>query len=578
MVTQCSVLRSLTILLTAAGIGIAIISPAQIATQNLFRRAQFIEYLRLINQNAYQIQQVGPGQMTIKDNRTAGQLVEFQIKCKVGPEVHKIWLNAEVQFAFSKWSEAAAIFGGLIKTDSSFCDAYFRLAQCHVARNDLRAGYEILLLAKKRFPDNPLLNLGFGQLYLLLSIPRTALYYFEKQIILHPEDPEGFLGASWAAHELNDDGKALLYLKKGRDLLTNQVIAATGRLTPVSTVTYTSRNPLGATIDYLYIFESLLYNNLNQNEKSRDAVRNLTSEDQREIASFRDYCVGMYYYNKGEKFYSQAKRNIRRAVATDLYVDPAILRELGIRADPTDFKAMVLRENYSKVSTRMRSISTPLMKKADTLFQNRYLTAAAEVYSNCLQEDSSNLTAYYRLGECYRDMSRQGEALKIYQLAHRKFPREIKFTLVLGRELLRAGRTEEAIASYRKAIWTDRKNYKAYYGACLALAHKGDFEEANEVWNAGKDLIPQFKRESYFMSGILYYSLGYYHAAIPALANSQLSRDAFSKYYLSLSYHHLGGHEDDATSSMIDAIKLGAIVSSDTVKMVGLDPAIHRSY
>ena len=85
-----------------------------------------------------------------------------------------------------------------------------------------------------------------------------------------------------------------------------------------------------------------------------------------------------------------------------------------------------------------------------------------------------------------------------------------------------------------------------------------------------------------FMSGMLHYSLGYYHVAAMSLSSRQLIEDAASNYYLSLCYHHLEDQEEQAqaraASSMIDAIKLGAIVSAETVKMVGLDPAVHRSY
>ncbi|HWA33513.1 MAG TPA: tetratricopeptide repeat protein, partial [Cyclobacteriaceae bacterium] len=479
------------LLLAAVGISFHIMAGAQVATQNLFRRSQYIEYLRLRNLAASQQTQrfvsgqtMTPGGVPLKT-----ELVEFNVKCKTNPTIHNAWLKGEVHFAFSRWKEAGEVFSELIRGDSSFCDAYFRLSQCYVAQNNLAAGYGILVLAKKRFPDNPLLNLGFGQLYLFLSFPRTALYYFEKQIILHPNDPEGFLGASWTAHELNDDVKAILYLKKGRDLLTNQIIDATGGLTPVTSLAPVARNPLGPTLDYLYLFESILYNNLNQNEKSREALRHLTNQDQQEISVFRNYCVGMYYYNKGEKYYHKAKRNISKAAGAELYVDPAILRQLGIRTDPTDFKTMVLRENYSKLPLKRRSAKSPLQIKADTLFQNRYLDAAAETYTQCLQEDSSNLIAFERLGECYREMRRQDDALAIYRLASLKFPEEIKFTLLLAREQVRAGQISQAVSSYQTAIAADKKNYQAYYGACLALAHQGEFAKALEVWNSGAGFI-----------------------------------------------------------------------------------------
>ncbi len=576
---QPSYIRITTMLVLIAACCGAFTVTAQIGTQNLFRRSQYIEYLRLRNQSGFQINRMDPGRLMITDNRYPGQIVEFNVRCKTTPELHQAWLMSEVQFAFSRWEESAKVYSNIINSDSSFCDAYFRLAQCQVARNDLSAGYNTLVLARKKFPNDPLLNLGFGQLYIILSYPRTALFYFEKQIILYPKDPEGFLGASAAAAELNDLEKAILYLRKGRELLMDQIIAATGRLTPNSYIPgYATKNPLGATMDYLYIFESLLYNKLNQNEKSREAINHLTNGEEQEIAPLRDYVEGMYFYNKGEKFYNKAKRNIKRAAAHELYVDPAILQQLGIRSDPTDFKSMALRQNYSRLSTRTRSAKSRLLVKADTLFQNSQIEAAAGVYAQCIEQDSTNLVAFDRLAECYRQLQHQDDAVETYRIANRKFPHETKFTLLLARELMRIGQTDEAITTYRKVIELDKKNYYGYFGACLALAHKGEFENALNLWNSGKDFISQDKRESIFMTGILHYGLGYYHAAVSSLSNGYLGNDAVSKYYLSLSYHYLGGQEEQAASNMIDAIKLGAIVSKETVKLVGLDPAVHPSY
>jgi tetratricopeptide (TPR) repeat protein len=286
----------------------------------------------------------------------------------------------------------------------------------------------------------------------------------------------------------------------------------------------------------------------------------------------------MYFYNKGERYYDKARRNIQRASGSGVYVDAAILQQLGLRSDPTDFKGMVLRENYSKMTTRTRSAKSPLLTKADTLFQNRQLNAAAEMYANCIQLDSTNLAAFGRLGECYREMGWQEEAVAIYRLANRKFPQEIKFTLLLARELIRNGHTEESILTYQRAIRLDRKNLKAYYGACLGLAHKGEYRKALDLWLSGKKHLPQYKTESQFLEGVLSYHLGYYHVAVPALDNESLNSNSISKYYLAMSYHFLKDHEDSAAGNMLDAIKLGAIVSSETVTLVGLDPAVHRSY
>jgi tetratricopeptide (TPR) repeat protein len=550
------------VLLITVGVGLAVFAGAQVSTQDLFMQAQFIEYIRLRNQASLQIPYGVKGQTFIRNNRSK-LTVSLKGLCNIDPPLHKIWERAEIAFAFSQWLDASSMYATLIHVDSSCCDAYFRLSQCHMARNDLVAASRVLALAEKRFPAHPLLNPSFGELYILLSLPGTALYYFEREMILRPKNPEGLLGASWAAYELGENTKAMLYLKRGAELLARQIAEG-------------SVSPLAPTIDYIYVFESLLYSKLNQNERSMDAIRQLNGVEKGDIEALRSYWVGIYYYNKGERYYPRAKRNIKKAAGTGLYIDPGILRQLGVRSDPTDFKGMVLRQNYSRVPTHPSSAKSLLLRKADTFFQNQQLAAAVQGYATCIQEDSSNIAAFERLGECYRNIGRNDDAVGIYELATRRFPKEIKFHLLLAREFLRIGETERAILTYRKAIMVDKKNYQAYYGACLALLHQGEYRKALDLWNSGKGFFPQY--ETVFLSGIIYFGLGYYDAAVPALSNSSLNKNPISKYYLSLSYHFMEDQEELAASNMLDAIKLGAIVNSETVKMVGLDPAVHRSY
>src|SRR4051812_43021333 len=102
-------------LLTLAAVFLTIFCSAQIATQNLFRRTQFIEYLRLRNQSGIQTSRVDPSQTIYSSHNLPGQIVEFNIKCKTTPELYDIWLKGEMHFAFSRWNEASQIFKGLIK-------------------------------------------------------------------------------------------------------------------------------------------------------------------------------------------------------------------------------------------------------------------------------------------------------------------------------------------------------------------------------------------------------------------------------------------------------------------------------
>jgi hypothetical protein len=556
-----------------------LVSYAQIPTQNLFRRAQFIEYLRLRNQSGVLTPNSANGS-TIYPSRpeSASPLVEFKVNCKPEGVIFRTWLIGEMHFAYSRWTDAAEVYAGLLRMDSAFCDAYFRLSQCNVAQNNLGAAYNILTLARTKFPDNPLLNLGFGQLYTLLSYPKSALYYFEKQTILHPADPEGYLGASWVLSELGRDEDALVYLKKGRELILVQINDAVGNtsfLPPALSFNSTVRP--GPSIDYLFIFESMLYHNLNQNENSAKALQHLSGSYGDDVDAYRGYCQGMYYYSKGEKYYDRAKRNIRNATAAGIYVDRQILLRLGIHSDPTDFRAMALRENYNDDFSHGRW-SREQFESADSLFQNGLFAAALPIYSQQFQQDSTNMMALARLAACYHGLGQQAEAIQKYTVATHLAPGNVKFRLLLARELFRANKTDEAIIVYQQAAAIDKKNFQAIYGACLAMAHAGDFQGALAFWLSAKKQAHYKIRDGCFIEGTLYYMLGFYNAAYANLSHPALAKHASSKYYLALSYYYLGEqYEEQASSAMLDAISLGAIVTPETESLVGLDPNVHHN-
>src|SRR5258708_2838653 len=118
---------------------------AQIPSQNLFARAQFIEYQRLRNQTWRQ------GNVQV---RRIDKYVEFPVKCTMPDKGWQLWLKAEGFYADLHWEDAAKLYSAFIKVDSSFCDAYFRLAQCYVVRNDLVSAFRILKIVERKFNDN----------------------------------------------------------------------------------------------------------------------------------------------------------------------------------------------------------------------------------------------------------------------------------------------------------------------------------------------------------------------------------------------------------------------------------------
>lgn len=524
---------------------------AQIPTQNLFRRAQYIQYLRLQRPRALD----GPL------SYAPYYLPQFPITCDVPKTTYDLWLNAEVSFARTSWYDAAKIYQGLIQTDSSFCDAYFRLAQCYVARNNLAQAHKILSIAARKFPTNPLLYTGLGQLYIFLGRPLNALAYFNTQMSLFPRDPEGYLGACWCQFELRDYQASVSNLEIGRDLLIMQINQAATFGAP------TAEQTLATSIDYLYIFESMLRFKLNENENAWQAVQMVQTESDPEVHAFKRYCEGIYFYNKGEDYYDKAKKKLMKVAPAGIVLDEQIAREVGIKVDPADLRSLVLLERYNdKLKSAPQKSATPL---ADSLFQNRKIAEASIQYNVALQNDSSNCHTLLRLADCYNALKRDEEALELYRYALRKFPNEPKLALLVARQLVQLKQYDAAIEAYLDAAKLDKKDPRGYFGACLIMACTNQFRRALDLYNANLSYLDKSKFN--WVKGMLYFKLN-----LPVLALQSLPEEhtVYSNYYRGLSYRLVSGDtwNPKAAEHIIEAIRLGAIVDAQTMEMVGLDP------
>ncbi len=82
----------------------------------------------------------------------------------------------------------------------------------------VHAGFELLLGARDRFPDDPAVPLGIGKVYLVVNDGAQAARNFELLIQQQPGTPLNYFYAGLAEKELHDEGKAVGYLEKAIQL------------------------------------------------------------------------------------------------------------------------------------------------------------------------------------------------------------------------------------------------------------------------------------------------------------------------------------------------------------------------
>ncbi len=145
---------------------------------------------------------------------------DLPLICQPNPIAKELWGQGETLLINEQanraklWEEEIATYKFCIKADSSFCDAYFRLAQSLVMKSDWVTALNILQIAKQKFPNEPLVYMGLGQIFLVLQYPSLALANYKKLIEVLPKSPEGYLGCSMSLFELNRDEEALKFLQQ----------------------------------------------------------------------------------------------------------------------------------------------------------------------------------------------------------------------------------------------------------------------------------------------------------------------------------------------------------------------------
>lgn len=554
---------------------------AQVPRQSLFYRYQAMQYQELLRQA--RSRNIARG--TIVPN----PYVEFPVTCLPGKEVQDTWRDGETFFSRMKWKESLIAYQGAIKQDSSFCDAYFRMAQCQVHMNMLAEAWNTLKLTERKFPSNAMVYLGLGQLSIIMNFPADAIGYFNKMGELDPHNLEYYLGASFALYQVTRYNDALHFLQRGRNTLQTQrnsapTITYNGRLAgPINGV-----SPLGTSIDngnrnrweYLTIYEAVLNYKLHQNASALKLLRSVSNQNHdQDLEGTRQYFMSLCYLSKGENYASQAQQHLQKAAGLGIQIDEALYDSLGMRYNPGVLSSLMLRSSfpYNRSDQPANKVYRVLDELAQEEFENRNYSNALDKLEKITQEDPSSAKSFLLLAETQSRLNLGSACLTTLETAHNQFPDNEVVQLRLAREYIKNGHLERALVSYLDLIGRNPKSESAYIGAALVLGTQGEIRR-------GLDILIAYERghrttnQVLLLKGVLFHQMGLNSVALQYLSQVQKSKnDAFASYYAAMCFHELGNkYHDLATDNLNKAMALGAMVDDATMLKLGLDPALHR--
>lgn len=491
------------------------------------------------------------------------------LQCAANSAAKDLWFKAEHQLSKhdmallqqNRWDEEIVLYKACIKEDSSFCDAYFRLAQCLVERTDWVGVLNLLRLAQRKFPNDPMVYMGLGQALLYLQFPNQALKSFEKLIATAPSSAEGYLGASMVSYEIGEPQKALEYLHKGYATVDGD-------------------------IQYLKLFEAILLYHTNQTRQAYNLLTSLEGPSfnftsyatsvtfnngnfEPEFNGIREYYLGLCYAARGEEFYANAANHVKIAKRNGIVVDTTLARSLGLSVAVDNLKEQLLSSYHLKsVPDKRKSDMTP-----SEAFENRKIDLATTLFSRQVKEDSLNVYPYLKLAECYQLKHEPLKALSIYKKASKNISDNEQLTIRLVRQLIRVDSLSSALKITQALINKHPSKAETHFQAAMILAMMRDEAAAInllkklELGYVGNELnmpwkIPFMLGQLHYLSGNFGVASGYFNFAI--LQYGSL-RDPYLNYYHAKC---LGakGQDADAKKYFYDAMDLGAIIDKGTLR------------
>ena len=219
------------------------------------------------------------------------------------------------------------------------------------------------------------------------------------------------------------------------------------------------------------------------------------------------------------------------------------------------FRDLGAAQPRSRVPLLVLSCFIVLALAVVTHHQLQYWRDGMSLFSRAVRADPQNSRGHFLLGEELLRQGRIEEAISEYSESVRILPRETSFLNGLASALLRAGRVEEAIRHLREAVRVSPGDARILTSLGSALRQHRERDEALRCLKAALRIQPV--AEAHHLLGLLFAEQGRYEEAIShyrqSLRIKPRDAQALNDFGVAL---HLSGKRDQALILLMEAFRL----------------------
>lgn len=144
--------------------------------------------------------------------QVASRIVEGDIYTATRSEAAALLYNDAIHnFEIKNFKEAISLNKQAILIDTTFIDAYDNLGLCYRQINKLDSASYYYNISRIKYPKGVISIMNLALIEQIKGDNKKAINYYDQMIIIEPENPEGYYGASGIKFQLGEDEEAIKY-------------------------------------------------------------------------------------------------------------------------------------------------------------------------------------------------------------------------------------------------------------------------------------------------------------------------------------------------------------------------------
>lgn len=388
-------------------------------------------------------------------------LVGFAGGCSRDPNVRKqkFLQQGNQDFDKGRYPEAAISFGRALQIDPKFPEAHYKLAQSYLRQGSVAAGFQELMRTVSLQPDNWAAQLDIAKLYLAGRKPQEAK---DKALLIlksNPTNSEAQIVLSQANSQLGNQADAM---QQAKDAVSLQ----SGKPAPFVNLAIIQEKS-GA---------------LSEAEASLLKARSLDTTTGSLIS------LGHFY--ERQRRWPDAEKQFQAAVQQDPK-NPAPRSELAVlymnQGDQAQAVAVLTQAKQD-----LKDDPKAYRMLGDYYFSRGDLAKALEEFATVSSQHPGDLGIRKIYIQLLLLNQKPDEANRLNEEILKKNPQDGEALMVKGEILNSQKKWDESIPVLRQVTKDAPDNATAHYQLGLALAEKGDPQQAEQEWNEATRLRPGY--------------------------------------------------------------------------------------